>query len=41
MTGNVPFLIKDVVLLAVSVYRLMQDVQRMVVNGAIREEMPS
>jgi uncharacterized membrane protein YkgB len=40
MTGNVPFLMKDVVLLAVSVYLLKQDVQRMVVNGAIREEIP-
>ena len=40
MTGNVPFLMKDVVLLAVSVYLLKQDVQRVVVNGAIREEMP-
>ncbi len=28
MTGNVPFLMKDVVLLAVSVYLLKQDVQR-------------
>jgi uncharacterized membrane protein YkgB len=28
MTGNVPFLMKDVVLLAVSVYLLNQDVQR-------------
>jgi uncharacterized membrane protein YkgB len=28
MTGNVPFLMKDVVLLAVSVYLLMQDVRR-------------
>jgi uncharacterized membrane protein YkgB len=30
MTGNVPFLMKDVVLLAVSVYLLKQDVQRVV-----------
>ncbi|HEX3431360.1 MAG TPA: DUF417 family protein [Rhizomicrobium sp.] len=37
MTGNVPFLMKDVVLLAVSVYLLKQDVQRVVVTGAIRE----
>jgi uncharacterized membrane protein YkgB len=28
MTGNVPFLMKDVVLLAVSIYLLKQDVQR-------------
>jgi uncharacterized membrane protein YkgB len=41
MTRNVPFLMKDVVLLTVSVYLLKQDVQRMVVNGAIGEEMPS
>ena len=30
MTGNVPFLMKDVVLLAVSLYLLKQDVQRVV-----------
>ena len=30
MTGNVPFLMKDVVLLAVSVYLLKQDVRRVV-----------
>ena len=30
MTGNVPFLMKDVVLLAVSVYLLKQDIQRVV-----------
>jgi uncharacterized membrane protein YkgB len=28
MTGNVPFLMKDVVLLAVSIYLLKQDVAR-------------
>jgi uncharacterized membrane protein YkgB len=28
MTGNVPFLMKDVVLLAVSLYLLKQDVAR-------------
>jgi hypothetical protein len=28
MTGNIPFLMKDIVLLAVSVYLLKQDVQR-------------
>jgi uncharacterized membrane protein YkgB len=37
MTGNVPFLMKDVVLLAVSVYLLKQDVQRALVTGAVRE----
>jgi hypothetical protein len=30
MTGNVPFLMKDVVLLAVSLYLLRQDVVRLV-----------
>jgi uncharacterized membrane protein YkgB len=34
MTGNVPFLMKDVVLLAVSVYLLKQDVQRVVLVTA-------
>jgi uncharacterized membrane protein YkgB len=34
MTGNVPFLMKDVVLLAVSVYLLKQDVQRVVLATA-------
>jgi uncharacterized membrane protein YkgB len=29
MVGNVPFLMKDVVLLAVSVYLLKEDVQRL------------
>jgi uncharacterized membrane protein YkgB len=37
MTGNVPFLMKDVVLLAVSVYLLKQDVQRVVLATAINE----
>jgi uncharacterized membrane protein YkgB len=41
MTGNVPFLMKDVVLLAVSIYLLKQDVQRAVVTGAIRETVHS
>ena len=41
MTGNVPFLMKDVVLLAVSVYLLKQDVQRVVVPDAIREPVHS
>jgi uncharacterized membrane protein YkgB len=35
MTGNVPFLMKDVVLLAVSVYLLKQDVQRVVLANAL------
>lgn len=34
MTGNVPFLMKDVVLLAVSLYLLKQDVQRSLLAGA-------
>jgi len=37
MTGNVPFLMKDVVLLAVSVYLLKQDVQGVVLATAINE----
>lgn len=37
MTGNVPFLMKDVVLLAVSLYLLQQDVQRLLLASAIRE----
>lgn len=35
MTGNVPFLMKDVVLLAVSVYLLKQDVQRVVLANSV------
>ena len=35
MTGNVPFLMKDVVLLAVSVYLLKQDVQRVALANAV------
>jgi hypothetical protein len=34
MTGNVPFLMKDVALLAVSFYLLKQDVQRVVSSSA-------
>jgi uncharacterized membrane protein YkgB len=34
MAGNVPFLMKDVVLLAVSIYLLKQDVQRVLEAGA-------
>lgn len=34
MTGNIPFLMKDVVLLAVSVYLLKEDVQRWVIEHA-------
>jgi uncharacterized membrane protein YkgB len=37
MTGNVPFLMKDVVLLAVSLYLLKQDVQRSLLGSAMRE----
>jgi uncharacterized membrane protein YkgB len=38
MAGNVPFLLKDVVLLAVSIYLLKQDVMRVCVqNGACKE----
>jgi uncharacterized membrane protein YkgB len=37
MTGNVPFLMKDVVLLAVSLYLLKQDVQRSLLASAIGE----
>ena len=36
MTGNVPFLMKDVVLLAVSIYLMKQDVQRVVLATAIK-----
>jgi len=36
MTGNPPFLMKDVVLLAVSLYLLKQDVARLAVVTAIR-----
>ena len=39
MTGNVPFLMKDVVLLAVSVYLLKQDVLR-VSFSAENKDMP-
>jgi uncharacterized membrane protein YkgB len=41
MTGNVPFLMKDVVLLAVSVYLLKQDVQRVVLATGIIERAKS
>jgi uncharacterized membrane protein YkgB len=36
MTGNVPFLMKDVVLLAVSLYLLKQDVARVTVRAAAK-----
>lgn len=38
MTGNIPFLMKDVVLLAVSIYLLKQDVARMsvIITGTAR-----
>jgi uncharacterized membrane protein YkgB len=38
MSGNVPFLMKDMVLLAVSVYLLKQDVVRAAHSGAERRE---
>jgi uncharacterized membrane protein YkgB len=38
MTGNVPFLMKDVVLLAVSVYLLKQDVVRVSLAAAPRRD---
>jgi uncharacterized membrane protein YkgB len=38
MTGNVPFLMKDVVLLAVSVYLLKQDVVRVSLSAPERRE---
>jgi uncharacterized membrane protein YkgB len=41
MTGNVPFLMKDVVLLAVSVYLLKQDVQRVVLGSTVRGSVHS
>src|SRR6516165_6151112 len=37
MTGNVPFLMKDVVLLAVSFYLLKQDVRRVVMSSATNQ----
>jgi uncharacterized membrane protein YkgB len=40
MTGNVPFLMKDVVLLAVSLYLLKQDVQRALLASGIGEPTP-
>jgi uncharacterized membrane protein YkgB len=41
MTGNVPFLVKDVVLLAVSVYLLRQDVMRVLNAAKQKHEMGS
>jgi len=35
MTGNVPFLMKDLVLLAASIYLLRQDVMRVILNPAV------
>jgi uncharacterized membrane protein YkgB len=37
MTGNVPSLMKDVVLLAVSFYLLKQDVRRVVISSATNQ----
>ena len=36
MTGDVPFLMKDVALLAVSFYLLKQDVQRVVLTTSVK-----
>jgi hypothetical protein len=38
MTGNIPFLMKDVVLLAVSIYLLKQDILRLPVPA--RQPVP-
>jgi Protein of unknown function, DUF417 len=38
MTGNVPFLMKDVVLFAASFYLLKQDVMRASLSAATRED---
>jgi hypothetical protein len=37
MTGNVPFLMKDVVLFAVSVYLLKQDALRVALKTGLRQ----
>jgi hypothetical protein len=39
MTGNVPFLMKDIVLLAVSAYLLRQDVMRVLSAANQKHEM--
>jgi len=39
MAGNVPFLLKDVVLLAVSIYLLKQDVMRVCVQSGARKQV--
>ena len=36
MTGNVPFLMKDLVLFAVSIYLLKQDVMRVSLSAGLR-----
>jgi hypothetical protein len=41
MAGNVPFLMKDLVLLAVSVYLLKQDVVRTSLHVDIAEMLPN
>jgi uncharacterized membrane protein YkgB len=41
MAGNVPFLMKDVVLLAISIYLLKQDVARMSLRVEIAEMTPN
>jgi uncharacterized membrane protein YkgB len=39
MAGNVPFLVKDVVLLAASIYLLKQDVMRVCLQSGARKEV--
>jgi uncharacterized membrane protein YkgB len=39
MAGNVPFLLKDVVLLAVSIYLLKQDVMRVCLQSGVRSQV--
>jgi hypothetical protein len=41
MTGNVPFLMKDVVLLAASVYLLKQDVARLSLSVKHADHAPA
>ena len=41
MTGNVPFLMKDLVLLAASIYLLKQDVARELRSTSVGERAPS
>jgi uncharacterized membrane protein YkgB len=39
MAGNVPFLLKDVVLLAVSIYLLKQDVMKVCLQSSARSQV--